>query len=494
MQDSEKKRLGELLNAEMVKLSGITENYVDEDKSIRQMEWGYLKQVLILCLNLLKFVIALKLEQKSGKEPIVQSEEQIKNVGKRSRKYLSLFGQIEFTRPSFSSTQRGMLYVVDEALDIPKGLWSYNLQELASANATQTNYRESVKTLNSLLNLGLSDVGSERNINYLGEEVESYYEQKSPEKPKGPVCFSASFDGKGVPKIKPIDKTKPRETKRLGRGEKRGVKQMATVGVISYFEPKQREMDSIIRGLMEYGGDNKASTESIEKPAENDNRWHQDIHRRAFLADQDKCIDYGIGRIKSMLSHPKSRFVVPIDAGIGLEDKVMKSVKQHGLSDRFDGIILDIIHVSEYVWDCANAVLGESSKLRTDWVKEMMEDLLNSKSKKVIEDLIQLRDKGYLTDNRKEKLQKAITYFTNHQHKMDYKTYIQKGYPVSSALVESNCKHLVKDRMELSGMRWSSKGAQNMMDMRAVKLNGDLPDFINFMERKNRKIDLAIAA
>lgn len=206
MQDSEKKRLGELLKAEMVKLSGITENYVDEDKSIRQMEWGYLKQVLSLCLNLLKFVIALKVEQKSGKEPIVQSEEQIKNAGKRSRKYLSLFGLLEFTRPSFSSNQRGMLYVVDEALDIPKGLWSYNIQELTSGNATQTNYRESVKTINSLLSLGLSDVGSERNINYLGEEVESYYEQKPPEKPQGPVCFSASFDGKGVPKIKRVCK------------------------------------------------------------------------------------------------------------------------------------------------------------------------------------------------------------------------------------------------------------------------------------------------
>jgi len=483
--------LDELLNTEMTKLSGLTEDYVSKDNSIRQMEWGYLKQVLSLCLNLLKFVITLKIEQKSGEKPLVQTDEQIKNAGKRSRKYLSLFGLIEFIRPSFSSSKRGMLYIVDEALDIPKGLWSYNIQELTSANATQTNYRESVKTLNNLLGLGLSDVGSERNINYLGVEVESYYEQKPKEKPEGAVCFSASFDGKGVPKIKPLDKTKPKETKRLGRGEKRGVKQMATVGVISYFEPKQREVDSIIRGLMEYGSNNKEST---EKPVENDNRWHQDIHRRAFLADQDKCIDYGIGRIKSMMSHPQSRFVVPIDAGIGLEDKVMKSVEEHGLSDRFDGIILDIIHVSEYVWDCANAVLGEGSKLRTDWVKEMLEDLLNSNSKKVIEDLIQLRDKGKLTDNKKEKLQKTITYFTNHQHKMDYKTYLYKGYPVSSALVESNCKHLVKDRMELSGMRWSSKGAQNMMDMRAVKLNGDLPDFVDFMERKNKKINLAIAA
>lgn len=478
----------------MSKLSTLTEEFAEQDKSIRQMESSYLQQVISLCLNLLKFVIVLKVSQKMGQSPTAKEEEQIKNAGKRTRKYLSLFGLIEFSRPSFHSNQRGMLYIVDECMDMPKELWSYNIQELTSANATHVNFRESIKTLNSLLDLGLTDVGAKRNINYLGIGVENYYEQKPIEKPLGPICFSASFDGKGVPKIKPLDKTKPKETKRLGKGEKKGVKQMATVGVVSYFTPKQRKVDSIIRGLMEYGGYDKASTTSSEKSKENDNRWHRDIHRRAFLADQDKCIDYGIRRIKSMISHSQSRFVVPIDAGIGLEDKVLKSVNAHGLADRFDGIILDIIHVSEYVWDCANAVLGEGSKLRTDWVKEMLEDLLNSKTKKVIDDLVKLRDKLDLTKSKKEKLQKAITYFTNHQHKMDYQNYIQKGYPVSSALVEANCKHLVKDRMELSGMRWSSKGAQNMMDMRAVKLNGDLPDLINFMERKNRKITLANAA
>ena len=369
------------------------------------------------------------------------------------------------------------------------------------------------------MNLGLSDVGSQRNVNNLGAEVEKYYEQKPISRPVavGPVCFSASFDGKGVPKIKPLDKNEPKQLKRLGKGEKRGIKQMATVGVISYFEPKKREkrekreVSSIIKGLMEYGGKNKEVTtaasrenrteplEKVEK-LENDNRWHQDIHRRAFLADQNKSIDYGISRIKSMINHPKSRFVVPIDAGIGLEDKVMKSIKEHDLMDRFDGIILDIIHVSEYVWDCANAVLGEGSKLRTDWVRnwvrKKLQDLLNSQTTKVIDDLIQLRDSGNFSKSKSknEKLQKAITYFSNHQHKMNYKTYIQKGYPVSSALVEANCKHLVKDRMELSGMRWSSDGAQNMMDIRAVKLNGDLADFINFLQQNNRKIDLAIAA
>ncbi|MEL7020571.1 MAG: hypothetical protein AAGK47_03095, partial [Bacteroidota bacterium] len=126
--------------------------------------------------------------------------------------------------------------------------------------------------------------------------------------------------------------------------------------------------------------------------------------------------------------------------------------------------------------------------LRHDWVTDMLNDLLHSKTAKVIEDLKRIVEKGKLTKNKKVTINKAVTYFENHQHKMDYKSYIDKGYPVSSALVESNCRHLVKDRMEQSGMRWSSSGAQHLMDVRAVKQNGDLADFIDFVEQKNRKL------
>ena len=95
---------------------------------------------------------------------------------------------------------------------------------------------------------------------------------------------------------------------------------------------------------------------------------------------------------------------------------------------------------------------------------------------------------------KQKQVEKAITYFTNHQHKMDYKTFIEKGYPVSSALVEAACGHLVKERMEQSGMRWSSQGAQNIMDIRAVKLNEDMENFMDFRIKKEQLSAFSYAA
>ena len=130
-------------------------------------------------------------------------------------------------------------------------------------------------------------------------------------------------------------------------------------------------------------------------------------------------------------------------------------------------------------------------------VRGVLIDLLNSKITKVIKDLKRinnLNNQKQLSDTKQKQVEKAITYFTNHQHKMDYKTFIQKGYPVSSALVEAACGHLVKERMEQSGMRWSSQGAQNIMDIRALKLNDDMEDFMDFRIKKEQLFAFRYAA
>jgi len=57
-------------------------------------------------------------------------------------------------------------------------------------------------------------------------------------------------------------------------------------------------------------------------------------------------------------------------------------------------------------------------------------------------------------------------------------------------MAESTCGHLVKERMEQSGMRWSSNGAQKVMDLRAVKLNNDMKGFMCFVRESERKISL----
>ena len=469
------------IKEEIDKLMVLAEGYIESQVGVHTIERGLFKQLLNIGLALLIFILKAKIERLSRFGAPQSGGKPMRGKGVESRQYLSLFGLLHLERPSYWDKDLGKIHPVDGQLMLPKSsYWSYNIEELVGESSSENDFKESVRLLNALLNLGLSGKSSERNAGHLGPVVELFYGSKAIEQELEAVCFSASFDGKGVPKIKQKSEQliEGNPKKRLGKGEKRGIMEMATVSVTSSFTPRKRNIDSIVKGLM--GSIAKSEKAGPESEVPRDNNWHKNIHRRAFLADQQKSIEYGLNRIKASMVNPHSRFVVPIDAGIGLEDKVLAWVKENEMEGQFDGILLDIIHVSEYVWDAATAIFGEKSRCRAAWVQEMLTDLLHSKVEKVIEDLQQINAKTELSETKQKQVAKAITYFTNHKHKMDYKTFLEKGYPISSALVEAACGHLVKERMEQSGMRWSSTGAQNIMDLRAVKTNGDMKDFMAF--------------
>jgi hypothetical protein len=486
-------RLQAEIREEIEKLMVIAEDFCESKAAAHTIEKGIFKQLLVLGLSLLSHIFKQRIGQITAQGTAKKDGMPLRNKGLEICQYLSLFGLLEIERPSYWDKDLGKIHPTDSELCLPiSSFWSYNIEELVGENAAESDYKESVRVLNKLLNLGLSGKSSERNIGHIGVDVDAYYGSKKVEKAVTPVCFSASFDGKGVPKIKlkvaTSDDINPK--KRLGKGEKKGIMEMATVSVTSSFMPKKRSVDSIISSLMGSPLSKIESDESdkvaLKDANKQDNKWHKDIHRRAFLGNQNKAIEYGLNRIKQSIGNTQSRFVVPIDAGVGLEEKVLGWVKDNKMENYFDGIILDIIHVSEYVWDAATAIFGEKSRSKSTWVRGVLIDLLNSKTTKVIKDLKRINNQKQVSDTKQKQVEKAITYFTNHQHKMDYKKFIEKGYPVSSALVEAACGHLVKERMEQSGMRWSSQGAQNIMDIRAVKLNEDMEDFMDFRIKKKQ--------
>ena len=77
-------------------------------------------------------------------------------------------------------------------------------------------------------------------------------------------------------------------------------------------------------------------------------------------------------------------------------------------------------------------------------------------------------------------LESAIEYLENNREHMRYDEYLAAGYPIGSGVAEGACRHLVKDRMEQTGMRWTVEGAQAMLHVRALYLNDQWEDFLAF--------------
>ena len=74
--------------------------------------------------------------------------------------------------------------------------------------------------------------------------------------------------------------------------------------------------------------------------------------------------------------------------------------------------------------------------------------------------------KRKISKSKKEEIERAITYFTNHLHQMDYSSYLSKKLPIGSGVVEAACKVIVKQRMCNSGMRWTEESAKNVLILR----------------------------
>ena len=81
---------------------------------------------------------------------------------------------------------------------------------------------------------------------------------------------------------------------------------------------------------------------------------------------------------------------------------------------------------------------------------------------------------------KRHTLQAVIRYYRNNRRHMRYDEYLAAGYPIGSGVAEGACRHLVKDRMALTGMRWTVNGAQSMLHLRAIYLNGDWEDYMNY--------------
>ncbi len=119
-------------------------------------------------------------------------------------------------------------------------------------------------------------------------------------------------------------------------------------------------------------------------------------------------------------------------------------------------ILLDFIHASEYLWKVANALLGETNPQRIAWMAEKTLLMLSGKT---------------------DQLKVTAHYFERNLSYMDYPTCLSKGWPIASGVIEGACRHFVKDRCELSGMRWTQTGAESLLRLWAIAENGDWDDY-----------------
>ncbi|WKN41456.1 ISKra4 family transposase [Tunicatimonas pelagia] len=443
-----------------------------EGMRIHQVERSLFTSLLQLGFQLLEYYI-LSIQQVVAVQgvPVDRAGEKMKNTGLRSRPYRSIFGPLSIARPKYYSTTGKSYYRLDEALGLPKSNYSYVLDDWLGYGATEMDFAQSAEQLERILGHPLRGMQSQRCSYRLCEQVKDFYEQQAWENIEDGTHLSVGFDGKGVP-IRRSETQRAEESTavRLSKGQKKGVKKEATVSLSSSFTPRPRQAQELLESLF-------CPTHEPQKP-DGGHTWHEHKHLRAFLSDKVGAIRYGVENLLRRDASAKKPIIVLIDGDRALEKAVRQVVEEKKVTHRVEAYVLDFIHLLEYVWKVANAHWGEKHPNRFAWVRSQAALLLDSQHDEVRQQWQVILQQATLSQYKRDTVQRAITYLTNHQHMVDYKTYLQLGFPITTGAVESACGHFVKSRMERNGMHWGKQGAQNMLNLRAVRKNGDWDNYL----------------
>jgi hypothetical protein len=149
------------------------------------------------------------------------------------------------------------------------------------------------------------------------------------------------------------------------------------------------------------------------------------------------------------------------DGGSGLEEFLRTNFGRPDLV-----VILDFWHAAEYLVDLAKALHPQDEEQRKR-LKEGWCHVMKHEGGAAILTVLQgltLPERGAVVAAHTD----AVRYIGNNVHRMDYPRYVAEGWQIGSGSVESACKTVVGQRLNLAGMRWREKGTDQVCRLRAL--------------------------
>jgi len=381
------------------------------------------------------------------------------------RRYVSIFGPLEISRYVYGTreTQKHEVIPLDALLALPDSEFSYVLQDWDQGLCVQNSYGESRATIQRILRLGQSILSLEQMNSQMATAVEPFWAQPATAaEPEGPILVLTA-DGKGVPMRREDGGAKPVRRK---KGQKADPKREACVGGVYTIAPFVRHAEDVVDEILR-------NERKAERPRPQNKKLHAELTRvieGQETRGKDRIFGWFAEQIRARNAEGDKPIIAVCDGDRALWEKVKALMQTVGVPLL---CVLDLFHVLERLWLAAHCFHPEGSAEAQAFVAERLRRLLEGEVGYVIGGLKQMGTKHPLKSSQRRRLAKVIAYLENNRSYMRYDECLAQGYPIGSGVVEGACRHLVKDRMEGTGMHWCIAGAQSMLHLRAIHLNGD---------------------
>ena len=447
-------------------------SYVKDSRTATadQVERGLFRRLLDLGARLMLLFFAQRAEAEPRLACQTPTGETLPYWAERKRQYFSIFGKLAFWRPYFYRPGAGGASPLDQDLALGADCYSDLLRELAEYLGVGSTYAKVADCFARLLGLELSTQAISDMVAEDASDVEAFYtQQPAPPPAREAAILVIQADGKGVPMVR---ETPAVPQVRLGKGDKHSRKKEAVVTGLYTIAPHVRTPAEVVANLFHPAPTPRPATQPHAGPQ----------HKRlwATLAGKDAALARLAGQVAGREGGHIQQRVALTDGAEALQDRIQQRFPTFTL-------LLDFIHADEKLWDVANSLFGETSAQREPWVETQTLDMLSGRVPQVITELRRLADRTDATTTQRTVLTQVANYFERNAAYMHYDQYLANGWPIASGVIEGACRHLVKDRCELSGMRWTKDGVENLLRLRAVAENDDWTAYQRFHQQQRHQ-------
>ena len=408
-----------------------------------------------------------------------------------ARTVVTRLGAVVVRRIGYRSGIKGVpsLFPRDAVLNLPPCGYSWDLQQLAEMFCRSGSYEQGHEFVLAATGVGIGKRQLEQIIIAASADAERFYQDQDQdqgqdqdeEQDRGRAAvpgageqepglelppLGISGDGKGVAMLPGARRGRAKAPeqrvrtfdKRAGTGEKKGHKRMAETGAVFDVLPEPRTPEQVMR----------PGPPGSKTPRRAQNRW--------YTCDITAGRDVTIGKVFAEADrrdpgHART-WIALVDGDNYQLGLFQAQAAARGITL---AILVDFVHVLEYLWKAAWCFHAPRDPAMEDWVIAQGTGILHGRVTEVIARIAGLAGQHppKAGSEHAKNIRKTLSYLQNKQAFMDYPRALAAGWPIATGVIEGACRHLVQDRMGITGARWGLDGAQAMLWLRAINASGD---------------------
>ena len=410
----------------------------------------------------------------------------IVRVRKRTSKrgLMSIFGLVVVARIIYGVREGGVrgLAPMDASLNLPVELYSHGVRRHIAEEAARGSFDDAIEAVSRTTAAKISKRQAEELAARAAVDFDAFYSERA--QVENTECTGSvlviTVDGKGIVMRhdslrkrtrKAAERQKHKLRRRLTKGEKHNRKRMATVAAVYTIETDVRSAEAIVGNLRGTDAGKRARPRPHSKRV-----WASVAKKPAAVIDEafQEALRRDPNRTK--------RWVAVVDGNKTQLQFLAKAAKRYKVELT---IVLDVIHVLDYLWKAARAFYDETDPAGEKWVDERLLRILRGTSSLVAGGIRRSATLRKLSADKRKPVDKCAAYLLKYRKYLHYDAYLEAGLPIASGVIEGACRHLIKDRMDITGARWGLEGAEAVLRLRALA-SGDFEAYRTFHEQRAR--------